>query len=77
MFDDLRNAASDQPVKEPAAVQSASRKQKPRKKKLSEQRVFGMTASQRFTLVLFVLLLTCLLGVSFLILTESVYLPFL
>jgi hypothetical protein len=75
MLDDLRNAAAEHAKEEQQEVDFESRIKLPPKKSLEEKRIFGMTASQRFVLVLMVFLMTCLLGVFFLIITESVYLP--
>lgn len=75
MFDDLRNVANEYSEEDQQASEEIGRLTPIIKKTMPEKRVFGMTASQRFVLVLILLLMTCVLGVFFLILTESIYLP--
>ena len=36
----------------------------------------GMTAAQRFVIALMILMMTCILGSFFLLITETVWLPF-
>jgi hypothetical protein len=71
MLDDLRNSAtggnndpqSPPPFREPL----------PRRR---SEPFLGMSAVQRFVLVLIVFMMTCVVGVGALVLSGAVYLPF-
>lgn len=75
MLDDLRNSAASsyddaEPIPEtpePAPVQ--------KKKKKEDTRFLGLTAPQRFIVVLLLMMMTCLLGTFVLILTGRIWLP--
>jgi hypothetical protein len=74
MLDDLRNSAAssymdEEPIPEtpePAPVE---------KKKKTDSRFLGLTAPQRFIVVLLLMMMTCLLGTFVLILTGKIWLP--
>jgi len=69
MLDDLRNTAST--TSEPAADSAL-----PRSGAQKEQGMFlGMTAVQRFVLVLLLFLMSCVMGAGCLLLTGKVVLP--
>lgn len=71
MLDDLRNsAASSFLEEEPAPIQTPPPRQQ------RTDRLFGLTAPQRFVIVLLLFLMTCALGSFCLILTGRVALPF-
>ncbi len=72
MLDDLRNTASN-PVDEPTPEQGAGHEPPRRRQRGS---FLGMSASQRFVLVLLLFMMTCVLGAGCLVLTGKVYLPF-
>ncbi|NMC54128.1 MAG: hypothetical protein GYA48_10880 [Chloroflexi bacterium] len=76
MLDDLRNAATSNAEEEISSYEDDRKRAQKRKRTAPEKRVFGMTAVQRFVLILLVLLMTCVLGIFFLVFTESVSLPF-
>ena len=74
MLDDLRNSSfmdeeEPQEEKEEVAVKRPSRRKK--------GEFMGMTAPQRFVLVLLLFFMVCLLGSFALILTEKIVLPFI
>ncbi|NTU75816.1 MAG: hypothetical protein HGA53_07055 [Anaerolineaceae bacterium] len=73
MLDDLRNSASNSFEEEQSPLEAEILRQ-PAKPKRG---FLGMTAPQRFVLALMLFLLTCVLGAFCLVLTESIYLPFL
>jgi len=76
MLDDLRDQADFQPEeKEPLPPVQPERPQK-RKGRDSSGRKGGMTAPQRFVLSLLLLVVVCLAGVMFLVMTGKVVLPF-
>jgi hypothetical protein len=72
MLDDLRNSAAAAFDEEgtPPEEQPSSRRPK------RSQPFLGMTAPQRFVVVLMLFMMTCLLGSFCLILTEKIVLPF-
>jgi len=71
MLDDLRNSAIP-----PFEEESSPPERKPPEVKPQRREPFlGMTAPQRFLLVLMLFLMTCVLGSFCLILTERVVLP--
>lgn len=68
MLDDLRNSASEfieeeQPTPEPTSQRRS-------------ELFLGMTAAQRFVVVLMIFLMIVVLGFLFLFATDSIYLPF-
>jgi hypothetical protein len=71
MLDDLRNSASSPSNQTPdqAPFQDLSRRP-------NRRPFLGMSAVQRFVLVLLLFLMTCVVGAGCLILTGRVYLPF-
>ncbi|MDX9864174.1 MAG: hypothetical protein RBT34_05145 [Anaerolineaceae bacterium] len=74
MLDDLRNSAAssyleDEPTPETPEPSPA------KKKKKEDARFLGLTAPQRFIVVLLLMMMTCLLGTFVLILTGKVWLP--
>jgi hypothetical protein len=74
MLDDLRNSAAssyleDEPTPETPEPSPA------KKKKKEDVRFLGLTAPQRFIVVLLLMMMTCLLGTFVLILTGKVWLP--
>ncbi len=68
MLDDLRNSASEFVEEEPGVLEI-----KPQR---SAEPFLGMTAGQRFVLVLMIFLMLVVLGFLFLFATDSIYLPF-
>jgi hypothetical protein len=71
MLDDLRNSATsseDPQSPSPFRQEPAHRRREP---------FLGMTSGQRFVLALIIFLMICVLGAGCLVLTGSVYLPFL
>ena len=74
MLDDLRAQASDMTFEDDEVEDIYSYKEQvaPTKGPL-----LGMTAPQRFVIAFMVLLMTCILGAFFLLVTEKVWLPFL
>lgn len=75
MLDNLRDQTSFQPEEEPLPA-DAPEQPKPRKRRRSLNQMTGMTAQQRFMLSLMLLVMVCLLGVVFLVITGKVVLPF-
>ena len=76
MLDDLRNnnqESQDQVDPFPQAEEIFNAEVTPPKK---ESNFLGMTAAQRFVIVMLLFVLTCILGSFGLILTERVVLPF-
>ena len=74
MLDDLRNSAASSYLDEEEAMQEDLRLGQDS----SEEKLFlGMTAPQRFVIVLMMLMMTCVLGTFFLVATEKIVLPFL
>lgn len=74
MLDDLRNSAASSYMDEeplPEIPEQAPEK----KKKKADSRFLGLTAPQRFIVVLLLMMMTCLLGTFVLILTGKVWLP--
>lgn len=72
MLDDLRNSASEfieeeEPASPPQPLPRPPRQSEP---------FLGMTAPQRFVLVLMIFLMVMVLGVFFLFATDSIFLPF-
>lgn len=74
MLDDLRNSATSSYLEEEESIQEDIRSGKDSPK---EKLFLGMTAPQRFIIVLMMLMMTCVLGAFFLIATEKIVLPFL
>lgn len=72
MLDDLRNSAASAFEEEASPSEELIIQKQPRK----ASKFLGMTAAQRFVIVLMMFLMTCLLGAFCLILTERVVLPF-
>ena len=71
MLDDLRNSAESSYIEEDPL--DSVQVEKP--KKTSKGPLFGMSASQRFVIALFVFLMVAILGVFLLILFEKVFPP--
>ncbi|NPV55378.1 MAG: hypothetical protein HPY76_01715 [Anaerolineae bacterium] len=76
MLDDLRNTALSSYEEEEPNFPDEPAASQPRRRKPQRQSSGGMTAAQRFVLALMFLVMVCLVGSFFLILTEKVYLPF-
>jgi hypothetical protein len=74
MLDDLRNTATSGPEEPvpPVLIPSGIPKARPR----SQGQLLGMTAAQRFVIVLMMLFMTCILGTFCLIITEKIVPPF-
>lgn len=66
MLDDLRNTASDNSGQDDAYYEEAQ----------GRKSFLGMTAPQRFIVVLMLLFMTCILGSFFLIIFGKISLPF-
>ena len=76
MLDDLRNSAAssyleDEPTPETHEPSPAKKKAK----KKEDAKFLGLTAPQRFIVVLLLMMMTCMLGTFILILTGKVWLP--
>ncbi|HTX78437.1 MAG TPA: hypothetical protein VMC62_02165 [Longilinea sp.] len=71
MLDDLRNTANNPPDAEtPVSVPPVA------EMPMEEEKHFlGMTAPQRFVIVLMLLMMVCVVGVFFLMITGSINLP--
>lgn len=68
MLDDLRQQAD---------AESFEEEREPKRRPRRPQKNFlGMTAFQRFIIVLMLFLITCLLGAFALLVTEKIFLPF-
>jgi hypothetical protein len=74
MLDDLRNSSFMDDEETPQEQEEVARKRTSRRKTGS---FIGMTAPQRFVLVLLLFFMVCLLGSFALILTEKIVLPFI
>ncbi len=75
MLDDLRNSAASSYLDEEEGL---AQEELHLAQESSEEKLFlGMTASQRFVIVLMMLMMTCVLGTFFLVATEKIVLPFL
>ena len=74
MLDDLRNTAATEPESTvpPELVPSAL----PPARQSTRGPFLGMTAAQRFVLVLMMFFMTCVLGAFCLIITEKIVPPF-
>ena len=74
MFEDFRNQADESsfPDQDPELddLRNGLSIDRP------QQHLFGMTSVQRFAISVLLLLMTCVLGALFLLVTESVILPF-
>jgi len=75
MLDNLRNQATFEPEEEEPLVPIKPEKPKPSKPRRSFDRMTGTTDKQRLLLALMLLIMICLLGVIFLIITGKVVLP--
>jgi hypothetical protein len=74
MLDDLRNS-SFMDEEEPQEEQEEVVVRRPRRRKQSQ--FLGLSAPQRFVLVLLLFFMVCLLGSFALVLTERIVLPFI
>ncbi len=74
MLDDLRNTATT-PPEEPVPPELVPSGIPPARQE-SHGTFLGMTAAQRFVIVLMMLFMTCILGTFCLIITEKVVPPF-
>lgn len=74
MLDDLRNSSFMDEEEQPQEQGEVARKRPLRRSKGS---FLGMTAPQRFVLVLLMFFMVCLLGSFTLILSEKIVLPFI
>lgn len=78
MLDNLRDQASSSPMfQDETPKPDLPDQPKPPKVRRTFDQMTGMTALQRFTLVFMLFIIVCLLGVTLLILTNKVVLPFL
>lgn len=75
MLDNLRNQATFEPDEEEPLVPIKPKKPRPSKPRRSFDRMTGTTDKQRLLLALMLLVMICLLGVIFLIITGKVVLP--
>jgi hypothetical protein len=77
MLDNLRDQAASSPLfQDETPKPDLPDQPKPPKVRRSFDQVTGMTALQRFTLVFMLFIIVLLLGVTLLILTNRVVLPF-
>jgi hypothetical protein len=75
MLDDLRNSAASSYLDEEPIPEAPEPSPGKKKKKKEDARFLGLTAPQRFIVVLLLMMMTCLLGTFVLILTGKVWLP--
>jgi hypothetical protein len=75
MLNDLRNQASFEPGEEEPPESIHLEQPKPPKPRRSFDRLTGTNGKQRFLLALMLLVIICLLGVMFLVVTGKVVLP--
>ena len=75
MLDDLRNTATSAP-EEPVPPELVPSGIPPARQGAMRPPFLGMTAAQRFVLVLMLLIMTCILGTFCLIITEKIVPPF-
>jgi hypothetical protein len=76
MLDNLRNQASFTPDEEEEPVEpSQPEEKKPSKPRRSIDQITGMTDKQRLMLAVMLLVMVCLLGSIFLLITGKVVLP--
>lgn len=73
MLDDLRNSAASSYLDEELLPEAPEQDKVDTKKQST--RFLGLTAAQRFIVVLLLMMMTCLLGAFVLILTGKVWLP--
>lgn len=71
MLDNLRDQASFQEEEEPLDPNAP----KPHKPRRSFDQIIGMTAPQRFTLAVMLLIIVSLLGAMFLLISGKIVLP--
>jgi len=71
MLDDLRNTANNPQDAETPVAAPPVEEMPPEE----EKHFMGMTAPQRFVIVLMLLLMVCVMGVFFLMITGSINLP--
>ncbi len=76
MLDDLRNSSSFIDEEEPQNQEQEIVQRRPVRQRRKEN-FMGMTAQQRFILSLMFFFMICILGVLALVITGSVYVPFL
>ncbi|MCD4674280.1 MAG: hypothetical protein K8R77_16580 [Anaerolineaceae bacterium] len=74
MLDDLRNSAASS-YSDEELLPEAPQQDKVGTTKKQSTRFLGLTAAQRFIVVLLLMMTTCLLGTFVLILTGKVWLP--
>jgi len=74
MFEDLRKSAEGSYEEEPEPT--PEEQQAGRRFRLFQGDLLGMTAPQRFVVILMLLILTCVLGSFCLLLSGKVVLPF-
>jgi hypothetical protein len=74
MLDDLRNSATFEEEPQPPEEGEVGR---PLPRRQVKQPFLGMTSAQRFVIALLLFLMVCVLASFCLLLTESIYLPFL
>jgi anti-sigma factor RsiW len=74
MLDDLRNSLMD-PYDEEEVHEEKPQRQAPKASRSSSDTFMGMTAAQRFIVALMVLMMVCLLGAFFLLVTGKIALP--
>jgi hypothetical protein len=82
MLDNLRNQASFQEEEEPIDHKPPKQPKQPKPPKSTKARrsldqVTGMTAPQRFALVLMLFFIICLFGTMLLLISGKVVLPFI
>jgi hypothetical protein len=75
MLDNLRNQASFTPDEEEPVEPTKPEEPEPPKPQRSIDQITGTTDKQRLLLAVMVLLMVCLLGAIFLLLTGKVILP--
>ena len=70
MLDNLRDSASESPFFQ--EEESPPEGPSPSRRRMSSKTILGLTAFQRFVLVLIVFMMTCVVGSFLLLLTQKV-----
>ena len=74
MFDDFRQQAEESEIEQPQEEESI---QRTRASRAAPRRFLGMTAAQRFIIAFMLLMMVCVSGSFFLLVTGNIVPPFL
>lgn len=74
MLDNFRDQANVSPFLDEEEEEVLAKEEK--SPRISQRRFLGMTPAQRFVIAAMLLIMTCIIGAFFLLLTESIVLPF-